>query len=300
MEPLENPTGSLWLAAALGLVFVACFAAWGLIGARLVSGRPVLRFERRRPAPWGALDMVIILVGYFVLNLAAYEFAMYCLPDELQQPLAANGDTAHPVVRIVLEGNAALIALAGFVAIIVAPLSEEFIFRLVLQGGLERSAMRSAQPAARTASLTAALLLPAMLFALLHFREAGAARTWQYYAAMLTARAVADLLLVGLGIVWLRVIRGATLRDLGVVRLRFDRDVAVGVVAISAFIVPAYAMQYALTALLPASIAPDPAAIFLLAIVWGFLYQRTHRIVPSLVSHVLLNALSFALALAAK
>jgi hypothetical protein len=34
---------------------------------------------------------------------------------------------------------------------------------------------------------------------------------------------------------------------------------------------------------------PEPVPLFLLALVLGFLYQRTHRIVPSIIAHALFN-----------
>lgn len=36
----------------------------------------------------------------------------------------------------------------------------------------------------------------------------------------------------------------------------------------------------------------DPFPLFALAIVLGFIYQRTHRILPSIVAHALFNAIS--------
>jgi membrane protease YdiL (CAAX protease family) len=37
---------------------------------------------------------------------------------------------------------------------------------------------------------------------------------------------------------------------------------------------------------------PEPIPLFLLALVLGFLYQRTHRIIPSIVAHGLFNMFS--------
>jgi membrane protease YdiL (CAAX protease family) len=37
-------------------------------------------------------------------------------------------------------------------------------------------------------------------------------------------------------------------------------------------------------------VAPDPVALFILALVLGTLYYRTHRIVPSIVTHAAFNA----------
>ena len=37
---------------------------------------------------------------------------------------------------------------------------------------------------------------------------------------------------------------------------------------------------------------PDPIPLFLLALILGYVYQRTHRIVPSIVTHALFNGMS--------
>jgi membrane protease YdiL (CAAX protease family) len=37
---------------------------------------------------------------------------------------------------------------------------------------------------------------------------------------------------------------------------------------------------------------PEPIPLFLLALVLGFLYQRTHRIIPCIVTHSLFNLFS--------
>jgi membrane protease YdiL (CAAX protease family) len=39
-------------------------------------------------------------------------------------------------------------------------------------------------------------------------------------------------------------------------------------------------------------IGPDPIPLFLLALVLGYVYQRTHRIVPCMVTHALFNSLT--------
>jgi hypothetical protein len=37
---------------------------------------------------------------------------------------------------------------------------------------------------------------------------------------------------------------------------------------------------------------PEPVPIFLLAIILGYVYQRTHRIIPCIVAHSLFNSLT--------
>jgi hypothetical protein len=37
---------------------------------------------------------------------------------------------------------------------------------------------------------------------------------------------------------------------------------------------------------------PEPVPIFLLALIFGYVYQRTHRIVPTIVAHALFNLIT--------
>jgi membrane protease YdiL (CAAX protease family) len=55
-------------------------------------------------------------------------------------------------------------------------------------------------------------------------------------------------------------------------------------------------MQAVLSARLPAYIAPDPIPLFFFAVALGFLYFRTHRIVPLIILHAIFNGASLAMA----
>jgi membrane protease YdiL (CAAX protease family) len=37
---------------------------------------------------------------------------------------------------------------------------------------------------------------------------------------------------------------------------------------------------------------PDPIAIFFLALILGYVYQRTHRILPCMIAHALFNSVA--------
>ena len=50
---------------------------------------------------------------------------------------------------------------------------------------------------------------------------------------------------------------------------------------------------------LPKYLAPDPLTLFLFAVLLGTLYHRTHRGVPAMVAHAMLNATSLLLAVVA-
>jgi membrane protease YdiL (CAAX protease family) len=60
---------------------------------------------------------------------------------------------------------------------------------------------------------------------------------------------------------------------------------------------PLYLLQFAIAMVtIPRGIAPDPFTLFPFALVLGYLYYRTHRIVPSMALHLALNGTSLLLA----
>ena len=74
----------------------------------------------------------------------------------------------HPLAKLVSEQNGpALVALAALSAIVVAPLSEELLFRVVLQGWLERVLRRRRRPW-RSAHRVLPILISSALFAGMH------------------------------------------------------------------------------------------------------------------------------------
>ena len=115
----------------------------------------------------------------------------------------------------------------------------------------------------------------------------------------MAAQAIGNLATIGLTVLWLRLGAGATLSDLGIVPGLWRRDVVIGLVAFAAVTAPILGSFAAIKQLAPAVVL-DPLPIFLLAIVLGLLYYRTHRILPSIVLHAAFNATSVLIALTAR
>jgi len=96
--------------------------------------------------------------------------------------------------------------------------------------------------------------------------------------------------------VWLlRHTAGATWRDLGFAPLRLRRAVCLGLVAFLAAAPLVYLVQTVAAGLLPSSIAPDPAGLFVFAAALGFVYFRTHRAAPIVVVHMALTGTTLVL-----
>jgi hypothetical protein len=73
-------------------------------------------------------------------------------------------------------------------------------------------------------------------------------------------------------------------------------QIRVRLLAFGAVAAPLYFMQGTLGTLMPGSPWVDPITLTCFALVLGTLYYRTHRIVPSIVLHMALNATSVAMA----
>lgn len=281
----------LAVAAALSI------AAWSTIARRLSSGQPLIPFAQRRSVPWRFGDLLIVAAFYllsqfaliqvfaFVVRLAGYGdinvweppvddanaaqlaivsaaniatnlatvvFTLLWLfahrnvtwadlgwkPDTvagdvrlglvtfaaiappiygLQAFLSQFVEEQHPIIEVLSRERTPLVlALAGLSAVVVAPLAEEFFFRVLLQGWLESARIPTVDVEAESeepidpAPRGTAIVATALVFALLHLGHGAA-----------------------------------------------------------------------------------PIPLFFFALALGYLYQRTHRLLPSVTVHFCLNAFSF-------
>jgi len=266
---------------------------------------PLFAYQPRRPVPWGMIDVVLALSLYFVMPICVVVMARDWLamaPASVARvDENATLDTAHPLARVLLESpNVWAIVACVLTAVVVAPITEEFLFRLLLQGWLEAVERRLRRQIPRLRSVAAGVLPVAsasLLFAALHFRAPSPRLDVEAIVFLICVRAVANLLTMGLALFWVRLAAGATLGDLGMVPGKLWADVQLGMLAFLAATVPVYILLVAATSLLPENTVADPIPLFLLAAVLGGLYYRTHRIVPAIVLHMAFNATGVSLAL---
>jgi len=282
-------------------------------------------FEPRRPVPWGGLDLLLVLFGYVCLggllvfaatdllgwelhDFQAQEFGVQqadtlaeetqpvedqeSSQDEQESDDELDLDRAHPVV-VLLSGDASpgTFLLCLFTVVIMAPVAEEFFFRLLLQGYLEKVDFRwqrMQRYSARTLGLMP-ILVSSVLFASLHAREPETPRAVELLIRLFMLDSLTKLFLVTGAIAYLKTVRGASWTDLG---LRFDtfwEDLRLAFSAYLAVVVPIYVLQEGLSQLFPDSV-PDPVPLFCLAVALGYLYFRTHRLMPAILLHLIFNA----------
>jgi membrane protease YdiL (CAAX protease family) len=303
-EQLSAPP---WLGSVVLLLIAASLGTWLWMAKRLSARKPVLPYQPRRQVPWRAVHLLLVLVIYLAAQMGMPSLVCGLLgvrPPELTSA-QHNSDTQqmtteHMVAQLLAEKDVWVLLLCMLAAAVIAPLAEEFFFRVLLQGWLEAAERRRRRRSGALLRLlpvgVGPIVLSSLLFAGLHFRQQQPAMPARWIICLLVANALANLLTMACAILLLRTFTHATAADFGWVPAKFGRDVALGLLAVAAAVVPVYGIQIALPHLLPRRIAPDPFALFLFALVLGSLYGRTHRLLPSVVTHATFNAAGLLLA----
>lgn len=212
-------------------------------------------------------------------------------------------DRAHPFLMLMAKRRSiGVFLLCLFTAGILAPLVEEFLFRMLLQGWLQwqerRLFMRLRFQPDRYPLGLASMLLVATVFALIHGRspEPMDEAALDRLMGQVLRQTAAYLVLLPLGAFWLLKVRRIGRRSLGWTLPQMGSDVLLGLAWAGAVIVPLYALQLALLHAFPSEIVVDPLTLFPFALVLGALYWRTSRILPAATLHMALNTTSILLA----
>jgi len=262
-------------------------------------------YEPRRPVPWCAFDVLLAFCLYFFMPVGVVRISHDVFGIENPASAEANSpeelDTAHPLARMLVENpNVWVIVLGIATAVFVAPVTEEFLFRLLLQGWLETAERRLRRKLPELRRLTVGVMpvaMAAFLFAGLHFRTASPRLEAEEIVFLVGVRTAVNLLTVGIMIAWIRIAARATLADFGISFSHWKSDIKLGMTAFLVVTIPVYVLLILLQNLLPENSVVDPLPLLLLAVVLGGLYYRTHRIVSSIMLHMAFNATGVILAL---
>ena len=287
--------------AVLAVAAWAFIASWTYILHRWFRGRAVIAYRPRRPAPWKAVDLAVVAVIFLAAQACVYFAAIkYLGPDAVRPPAMFTPNeagTQHATVQLIIGGNAWILLICGFSAIIAAPIVEEFLFRVMLQGWLASFERRHRRRMPTLRRLLPRAFLPialaSLVFAMMHFRIAGPSINKHLMVLLMAGNAAAGLLTLVLAVLILKLNRGATAADFGWSPGTLLRDVRLGLTAFGAVCIPLFTLQYALILLMPDYVAADPIPLFFFSCVLGALYYRTNSIVPAIVLHASLNATSF-------
>ncbi len=300
-------------------------SAWVLLLAKVLRGHAILEFESRRDVPWGLIAVVLsfcLLIGSQIAAGLAFGVApdaeptvsqtdalltwtavailvatLICIAlihlfaragrddfgislDHVPRDLFIGAyaflvlapltfaiqyvfvyvfglESHHPLIELLKEDSTGrLFGVVTLLAVVVAPISEEFFFRVLLQGWLERVFLHRISHRDETQLNTQSSIASS---------DEGKAEGAIEFAPVAESNPYAS----------------PTLREaIGRRKVAASGSDVSGIpILISA----------AVFALMHWSHGPDPAALFVLAIGLGYLYQRTHRWLPCVVAHACLN-----------
>ena len=136
--PLELTPAEWFGAAIIAALLTLSACLWYWVFTRVLYRQPVIPLARRRPVPWLGRDVLLIfLIALLFPMLASQAVHWITGGDRWQEAAQQKLETTHPAEQILRSGDPAAIAVAVVMAVIVVPIFEEFLFRVVLQGWLE-------------------------------------------------------------------------------------------------------------------------------------------------------------------
>lgn len=207
-------------------------------------------------------------------------------------------ESEHPLTKLLMMARRSnrfgLIALVTFFAgVVAAPIAEEFVFRRVLQGTVEKTLAGSAKVKA-----AGAIFVSSTAFAAVHWRMSAPVEQSDLTRLLTGAffTPVALFLTLILSVLWLRKVCGADARGLGWDRKRVVADLFRGAGVFVIFCPQMICLQLALAQFFPNQVT-DPIPIFFLAVYLGLLVHKTGRLAPAVGMHASLNLFSFVMIL---
>lgn len=308
------------------LIFLlgALYVFWGLAenvlqnSVRKRNG-PLFRavpYTPRRPVPWNGWELLLFFYGCLTFSSFASRmvakleiadwFSMRVFDPAMEEQLMKE----HGLAQLIIRGQDApgVILLTFVVAVIIVPIGEEVLFRLLFQGYLEKkdgffrrvfSFLFSPENGSKRRSFLRGLLpilISSSVFAMLHLRGTVTPQDYRDFLNGMIAYLIAYPTFLFLLTVYLLVLRRANWADLGIDFQKIPKDFLVAFLTIFCLFPPVYALNIGLNGMflnLPLRFALDPIPLFFLAVGLGFLYYRTHRILPCILVHCAFNLIAF-------
>lgn len=237
----------------------------------LTMGLAMLWIHSRTGATWADLgfraDRTAGDLKLGLATFAAVSIPVYALQGLLSQFVSEQ----HPIIDLLQKNREPwLLAVSGVSAVIVAPLAEEFFFRVLFQSWVELVAIRNAPPPDAVQSSSSGESPSASLLA-------GPADPNNPYSPSLSVAETPSEELLPTG----HASESPPAAQYWVAGIRWDRAAVV--------------FSSAIFALMHLGHGAAPIPLFFLALALGYLYQRTGRLLPSVTVHFCLNACSLAL-----
>ena len=318
-ERAGGPTGE-WLAVLLepamlraslvglaGLLLVASLACWLVALRRLQSGERLIPWTERRPVPWGLLDIMTCFVLLVIFDGAALQMAGLDIQSkllDLSPAQQARALTAMTIGRIT-------VAILGLLVLVVRSQARVHdtgvgVSRFGSDVGLGAVAFLMVAPPIYLLQTGLSQLFPETHHPLVDVvRENPSLAMFgaAFATAVVAAPLAEEFLLRGLLQGWLEKIAvwsgSSTAIFLGG-STEWEPSESWGTSKKAntmqnnppAWPIFVSALLFASMHIQEDRVSPDPIPLFFFALVLGFLYQRTHRLLPCIVMHMLLNASS--------
>jgi membrane protease YdiL (CAAX protease family) len=248
-------------------------------------------FEKRQPVFWNGFDVFLLFFLWLTIMSVGIGIMLPIFVGQhhsAQQPLQpVQTTTDHPLSQLLERGKESpmILLIAFFSGVLSAPLTEEFLFRLIFQGWLTK----------KLNNALFSIIIVSIVFALAHAGKRTVQPVDIQFYTMLGI-GIINIFLFCFGIFYLITIRGVSVGALGfrANRILYDLAVAAGIFIVSAPLI--LSVNLLLRNNFPDKIT-DPIPLFIFSIILGLLYYRTGRLLPCVTLHALLNGFSFAVIL---
>ena len=253
----------------------------------------IQEIEVNKPSvPWTGFDVLLL----FSLWLAPF-IASIVIVFLNQPPIVATvTDTQnykHPIVQLIEQSQCSpIVFIIIFLSVvIVAPMIEEFLFRMLLQGWLEVKLRQFKVPNASGIAIVGV----SIFFAVIHINN-HAVIDVQALLVGIVMSSVFSLMVFATGIIYLTQARNLRVADYVFVKERYVRPHFFTCVGGSLLAIMLCLTLNATLMLYYPGTNLAPIAIFFFSLALGVLYSRTQNLADCILFHACLNGISLALA----
>jgi len=244
---------------------------------------------KQSSVPWTGFDVLLFFAAWFAPLIVGIAIAYFASQTATTTETKDHG---HPIAQLVEQGkNSPMVFLLVFLsAVVAAPLIEELLFRMLLQGWLETKFKRRRIPGAGGI----AIVIVSIFFAAIHAKNYGVIDA-QALLEGLAASSAFSLLVFTMGVFYLTQIRHVRIADYLFGTQQFFRP---GFSLGAGYCLLAIMFCFALNAVLTVNVPNtnvSPVPIFFFSLVLGVLYSRTQNLSYCILLHACLNGISLAL-----
>ncbi|MDR1483298.1 MAG: CPBP family intramembrane metalloprotease [Planctomycetaceae bacterium] len=256
------------------------------------------------------VDVFLLIVGHSLIAVIMLFFCGWFMGVQIfnnadSQQLTGLADGArvtapeHPLIQLLSRDNGFLTLFVTFIcAVILAPLTEEFLYRGILTGWVAGASnvyfvnKGMSLAMAKFLSTAIAVIVPAFYFAMLHFGNQSGQSVEVLFVVIISV-IFSNMITIVVGLFYLVLIRDFTFERLGFWTDNFLYDIFLSFL-ISVFVIPPILLLTGILRNFFPEVVIDPFPLFLFAIVLGVVFLKTRRLFPCILIHVALNGVSFA------